>query len=499
MDSVEAMEQLRKKIVEEALREGYHLTAGAISIIESQQKPLETLRRIINYLKTSRPDVVVVDSNHIEEVGLKTVETDYIVSEIMIEREPLEEWTPKIEIDDRFLRNYKIEGKITEFQNYFKNRYMKLKNILEKRGESFLKINDLLKSPKGSESTLVVMLMEKIEKEQSVILQVEDDTSTVKLVAPKKDNELVRKIERLLVDQVIGVRVVKIDNVLFVKDVFMPDVPLKGRSINDDIPEIYIVLTSDLHVGSRKFRRDLWETFLDWLSNSRDPEVKRIRYMVIAGDIVDGVGIFPRQDKELEYTSVIQQIEEAAKLLSEIPREIRLIISVGNHEPVPKALPQPPLSKKYRKILEKYREYIFVGNPALIRVENRNLLIYHGQSLDDIIQYLPNVSYSILDREIRNVLETLIRCRHLAPIYGENTPILPTSEDLLVIEDIPDILHTGHIHVAYAGSYRDVILVNSGTWQEQTTYQREVGLEPTVGTAVLVNLKTLSVKLKKFT
>jgi len=51
--------------------------------------------------------------------------------------------------------------------------------------------------------------MEKIEKEQSIILQVEDDTSTVKLVAPKKDNELVRKIERLLVDQVIGVRVVK--------------------------------------------------------------------------------------------------------------------------------------------------------------------------------------------------------------------------------------------------------------------------------------------------
>jgi len=493
------MELLRKKIVEEALREGYNLTAEAVSIIESQQKPLETLRQIINYLKTSRPEVIVVDSNHIMEVGLKTVEAEYMVSDIMIEKEPLEEWAPKIEVDDRFLKNYKIEGNIAEFQNYFKSRYMKLKSILEKRGESFSKIIDVLKSPRGSESTLIVMLLEKAEKEQSIILQVEDDTSTVKLVAPKKDSELTRKIERLLVDQVLGVRVVKIDNVLFVKDVFMPDVPLKWRSVNEEAPEVYIVLISDLHVGSRKFRRDLWENFLDWLSNPRDPEVKRIRYMIAAGDIVDGVGVFPRQDRELEYTSVIQQMEEVAKLLSEVPKEIKLIISTGNHDPVVKALPQPPLPKRYRKILEKYREYIFVGNPALIRVEDRKILVYHGQSLDDIIQYLPNASYSILDREIRNVLETLIQCRHLAPIYGENTPILPTPEDLLVIEDIPDILHTGHVHVAYAGNYRDVVLVNSGTWQEQTSYQREVGLEPTVGTAVLVNLKTLSVKLKKFT
>ncbi|MEM3495048.1 MAG: DNA polymerase II small subunit, partial [Nitrososphaerota archaeon] len=103
-----------------------------------------------------------------------------------------------------------------------------------------------------------------------------------------------------------------------------------------------------------------------------------------------------------------------------------------------------------------------------------------------------------LEREIQNVLETLIQCRHLAPIYGENTLILPTQEDLLVIEDIPDILHTGHVHVAYAGNYREVVLINSGTWQEQTSYQREVGLEPTVGTVVLLNLKTLSAKLKKF-
>lgn len=493
------MEYLRRKLVEEALKEGYNLTAEAISLLESQQNPLETLREIIRHLKTSRHDVVVVDAEHIKEIGLKNIETGGIVSEIIIEKAPLEEWVPDIEIDERYMKHYSIEGKITEFQKYFNSRYMKLKSILEKRGESFSRIIDVMRSPRGSEATLIVMLLEKVEKEQSIILQVEDDTSTARLVAPKKDNELVKKVEKLLVDQVFGVRVVKIDNSLFVKDVFLPDVPVKWRTISEDTREIYAVLLSDLHVGSKKFRRDLWENFLDWLSNSGDPEVQRIGYIIVAGDIVDGVGVFPKQDKELEYTSVIQQVEEVAKLFSEIPKRIKLIISVGNHDPVMKALPQPPLSKKYRKILEKHRECIFVGNPALIKLENRRLLVYHGQSLDDIIQHLPNISYSTLDREIRNVLETLIQSRHLAPIYGENTPILPIPEDLLVIEDTPHILHTGHVHVVHAGNYREVVLVNSGTWQEQTSYQREIGLEPTVGTAVIVNLKTLSFKVKKFT
>ncbi|MCS7126444.1 MAG: DNA-directed DNA polymerase II small subunit [Aigarchaeota archaeon] len=493
------MEYVRKKLVEEALREGYNLTLEAISTLESLQNPIEVLREVIKYLKTTKPDVIVINNEHIGEVGSKTVESAYAFSEVVFEKSLLKEWTPSIDIDERYLKHYEIEGKIVEFQNYFNSRYAKLKNILEQRGGPSSRLTDALKSLKGTELFLVVMLLEKKETEQSVILEVEDNTSTTRIVIPKKDSELIKKAEKLLLDQVFGVRVVKINNTLIPRDIFLPDIPIKSRRIDREAPEVSIVLVSDLHVGSKKFRRDSWEEFLDWLNNSRDPEAKRVGYLLIAGDIVDGVGIFPHQEKELEYTSVVQQIEELNRLLSEIPKHIKVIISVGNHDPVEKALPQPPLSKKYRAMLEKDREYVFIGNPASIKVEGRRLLVYHGQSLDDIIQHLPNVSYSILGREIKNVLEVLLQCRHLAPIYGENTPILPTPEDLLVIEDVPDIVHTGHVHVAYVGNYREVLLVNSGTWQDQTSYQRELGLEPTVGTMVLVDLKTLTAKLKKFT
>ncbi|MEN2974957.1 MAG: DNA-directed DNA polymerase II small subunit [Candidatus Caldarchaeales archaeon] len=492
-------ENLRRRLIEESLKNQYNLTPEAISTLEIMEDPIEALKKTIKYLSTSRPEVIVISREHIREACLHSIDTGQKASDTVFEKSLNMEWTPSIEIDERYLNHYEIEGSIVEFQNYFKSRYMKLKSILEDRGESFTKIKDALRSPKGTESTLAVMLLEKKETERSIVLEVEDDTSNIRIVVPKKDNDLVKKTERLLLDQVFGVRAVKINNSIIARDIFQPDIPMRPRKIDRVSQDVYIVLISDLHIGSKKFREDLWESFLDWLNNSRDPEVKKIRYLVIGGDMVDGVGIFPNQDKELEYTSIVQQIEESSKLLSEIPESIKIIISVGNHDPVEKAIPQPPLQSKYREILGKSREYIFVGNPALIKVEDRSLLIYHGQSMDDIIQHLPNVSYSTLDREIKNVLEMMIQCRHLAPIYGESTPILPTPEDLLVIEDIPDILHTGHVHVAYVGSYREVVLVNSGTWQEQTSYQRELGLEPTVGTSVIVNLKTLTAKLKKFT
>ena len=48
-------------------------------------------------------------------------------------------------------------------------------------------------------------------------------------------------------------------------------------------------------------------------------------------------------------------------------------------------------------------------------------------------------------------MKHLLRARHLSPIYGSQTPIAPEMEDLLVIEDVPDIFHVGHVHRAQLG------------------------------------------------
>jgi len=41
-------------------------------------------------------------------------------------------------------------------------------------------------------------------------------------------------------------------------------------------------------------------------------------------------------------------------------------------------------------------------------------------------------------------------------------------------------------------SYRGLLMVNSGAWQRQTSYQRNLGLEPTPGMIPVVDLQTLS-------
>ena len=38
---------------------------------------------------------------------------------------------------------------------------------------------------------------------------------------------------------------------------------------------------------------------MNWLSSSDDDIVKKIKFLCVGGDLIDGIGIFPNQDKEL--------------------------------------------------------------------------------------------------------------------------------------------------------------------------------------------------------
>jgi DNA polymerase II small subunit len=67
-----------------------------------------------------------------------------------------------------------------------------------------------------------------------------------------------------------------------------------------------------------------------------------------------------------------------------------------------------------------------------------------------------------------------------------------------MISELPAVFATGHIHVAAQSVYRGVYLVNTGTWQEQTKFQASLGLEPTVGTAAIFNLRSMRLSIKKF-
>ncbi|MDY7082019.1 MAG: DNA polymerase II small subunit, partial [Halobacteria archaeon] len=67
-------------------------------------------------------------------------------------------------------------------------------------------------------------------------------------------------------------------------------------------------LVSDIHVGSENFVGDRWREFTDWLSTQEE-----IEYLMVAGDLVEGVGVYPGQDEELTIVDIYDQYEACAE------------------------------------------------------------------------------------------------------------------------------------------------------------------------------------------
>ena len=393
-------------------------------------------------------------------------------------------------------------GSINEYLEYFQDRFERLKKILRKRMDvkNAVPIAVALKAPIKSKVNIIGMVTEKIESKERLFVKIEDlESSATVLVSPNLGKEIIEKARSLLLDQVICVNAIKGNNdLLIAKDFILPEVPQKTPN-KASIP-VYAALTSDLHVGSNKFMEKEFNRFILWLKgksgngNMRDI-AGHIKYLVIAGDIVDGIGIYPGQLESLATKDIYEQYREAAKLLEQIPDYIEVIIIPGNHDASRKALPQPAIPKDYAEPLYEARKIHSLGSPSTVSLHGVELLLFHGRSLDDIAAVVPNVSFDTPDK----AMKLLLQSRHLAPIYGERTPIAPEKRDFMVIERIPDIFHAGHVHVLKCNQYRGTLIVNSGAWQWQTDFQQKMGLVPTPGIAPVVNLQTLKISTIDFT
>ena len=376
---------------------------------------------------------------------------------------------------------------ISGYNLLFTSRFNKLKKIISDRPESkMLKSIASIKAAKSDDDMYVCGLVtSKISERNVTKLLLEDPSGSLEGII--FDNELRKTADLLLNDQFIMARVgIGKNSGLIIKDLISPDVPDKASNRSES--ETFAVFLSDLHIGSKYFMEEEFSDFISWLS-SPDPVARKIRFLLIGGDLVDGVGIYPNQDKELVCQTIEEQLKKMESLISKIPNHIKIFIIPGNHDPGRRALPQPAIPKKYNSEVWEKENVIMVGNPAVVSLNGVKVLMFHGQSIDDIVKTTPGLSY---DRPT-DVMKHLLRARHLSPIYGSQTPIAPEVEDFMVIEDIPDIFHVGHVHRAQLDMYKGILLINSGSWQNQTPFQSSVGMTPNPGIALMVNLKTFQV------
>jgi DNA polymerase II small subunit len=148
------------------------------------------------------------------------------------------------------------------------------------------------------------------------------------------------------------------------------------------------------------------------------------------------------------------------------------------------------------------KKITMLSNPCYINLHKKdnypgaNTLLYHGYSFDHYIAEVPFLRKYKYDR-IDLLLEFLLDKRHLSPTHGSTT-FVPENEDNMVIDRVPDIFATGHIHKAKVGIYKGVITLSSSCFQGRTAFQEKVGHVPEPGKIPLLNLKTNELKLMEF-
>jgi DNA polymerase II small subunit len=513
LEGVAAVSERIQKAVTLAITAGYQLDKEAFNFLKTMSQtrdPVKLIEEIVKRIESLPEKPLFISRPFLEEAG----------KEFFTKREDVKKTLPSLIEPKRVFRAYAKDiesdvkviedptdkiggtGSIEEYIEYFRDRFTRIQKFLRRRmdAKDAIPISAALKASLKSRVKIICMITEKREYKQRLILRIEDlEASAVVLISPRAPPEVSDKARRLLLDQVVCISVIKGRNdLLIAEDFIWPDIPQR-KPRQASIP-VYAALISDLHVGSKMFMSEAFNRFILWLNGKFGNKnlrtiASQIKYVVIAGDLVEGIGVYPGQIETLARIDIYDQYRAVSKLLEQIPEYIEVILIPGNHDVSRKALPQPALPRDYAEPIYEVREVRSLGNPSVIQLHGVELLLYHGQSFDELISTIPDLSFYTLDK----ALKFLLQSRHLAPIYGEKTPISPEKRDFLVIERAPDIFHSGHMHVLKYDTYRGTLMLNSGAWQEQTEYQRRMQLIPTPGIAPIVNLQTLEVTPIDFT
>lgn len=488
------------KVVKQAIEKGYQISPGAIKLLQSlYEKPesktfdMNSLVNLVIEEKSKRSLHTGYEVLTINEEDFVRTYPEFFESRTQIADEVTKDSDLQVMKDPEIVETKEeIEG----FLYLFKSRYEKILKIFRDRPDStrLQKISEV-SFGKGSTKVCGLVLAKRVSK-TSIELTIDD--SSGKISAPVISEESKKVLNQVGIDQCVLVNLENRKGRVVITSVTQPDLPI--RVVSSSRKLAYAIFLSDLHIGSKKFLETAFDRFLNWINGIEirseiDEDILRhLEYIVIAGDIVDGVGVFPNQEFELVESDVVKQYNMAAKKLAAIPKSIKIITVPGNHDSTRQALPQPKVPQKYAGALYSLENVLMLGDPCVVKLRGVKFLVYHGRSLDDVVATTPGLSYE----RPSDAMKVLLKARHLAPSFGLRTPIAPELEDRLVIEDPPDVFHAGHVHTLGVDSYKGTLVINSGTWQGQTSYQANLGIMPTPGVVPVMNLATSEIVIKQF-
>ena len=396
------------------------------------------------------------------------------------------------EIIERQINKSLADGKLESYVSLFNDRFKTLSRLV-RRNPSMRDAGGLSNLDPDEENKVIGMVADiRTFPNGRIRVVIEDSKSRLNLMLTEPEEGSLN----LLYDEVIGVsgKLSRQGDLLFVNSpIVRPHVGRYREFARADEPYIALFI-SDIHLGSKTFKNREWDKFISWLNGEVDYHKEWIPnpgYLIIAGDAVDGIDSYPGQEDDLSITDVWEQYSELATSVSKIPTEIQTVIMPGNHDAVRLMEPQLPLPDR---VIKNFKDNLtFTANPVLLDISGVKILCYHGKSLDDLVS-LRDLSYD----NPMGMMKELLNRRHMAPVYGGKTPLAPEREDHLLIREIPDIFVTGHVHSCGIERYKGVLMLNPGTWQAQTDYQKMMGFRPDPCRAIAVNLQTFDTQVLDF-
>ncbi len=454
-------------------------------------------------------DIEYDDPDKDDQINIDEDEEKEDIKPQVIDIQKVKGWKPKAREYDSDIKIIKdvtgnsiCEGTTNDFTKLFINRYSSLRKILRNQRRELanaMPINRIKKNDLKDIQIVGIVKNVRTTTNGHRLIELEDETDIATCIALKNNRDTLQIANEVVLDEIIGIRgqLSKNGDLLVINSIIYPDISIQNEHHKAEIP-VYAAFLSDIHVGSKQFMEDEWQGFLHWINgdigNSRQRDVAgKIKYLIIPGDVVDGIGIYPNQDKELSIVDVYRQYEALAEQLRLIPDHIEMIIQPGNHDAVRPAEPQPTFEKEIQDLFSGMN-MTFIGNPCYFSLHGVEILSYHGQSLLD---FATNIQYLKYNDPVE-IMKVMLKKHHLAPTYGGYTPLAPEHLDYMVIDRIPDIFVTGHVHLAQIADYRGVTLLNASSWQSQTSYQKMLNFIPDSAKLPIVDLKTSNVTMMDF-
>ncbi len=391
---------------------------------------------------------------------------------------------------------------VADFVEYFRARYETLKNILKERDFENLSSIRRIGINSGVWTVIAIISKKRITKNKNLLIEIEDMTGSSIVLVNKENSDLFRRAKELLLDDIVAFKVSGSNKMLFASDIIYPDANLDKEKYSDF--DEYVAFSGDFHVGSKMFLEKNFLKFVAWLNGEVGDErqkliAKKVKYLFLTGDNIDGVGIYLGQEEFLNIKSCKNQYRKLGEILRKIRGDIQIVMCPGQHDAVWVGEPQSIIPEKWAPDLYQMENLCLVPNPAMVEIRGGfKILMYHGASINRFIDEMSEIRIKYGHRSPTKVVKEILKRRHLAPVHGLMDYIPCRDKDPMAIETVPDIIATADQHRAEIDYYNNILMIASSCWQSMTPFEEKVGNIPEPCKVPLFNLKTREIKIIDF-